>query len=149
MRPLVVWFVLLGSVMATVAQAVDVGVAASKLLLIHKFTDNVVLDEAKFTAKDSAVTKGAGVDPNQISVTFHVEYANQYGKGEWLVPAGTGNGWYVNDATVAKFFDPDAGDYLHDIRKTKVRPGAGIDFLAWRLLQLDPYDAGDPLGSVY
>jgi hypothetical protein len=135
--------------MATPGLAADIPIAASKLSLIARYKHYVVLDEIQFVARDPAVMKGSGVDPNQIGVTFDVEYGKWHGKGQWIVP--NGSLWSANDATRALFFDLDAGEFNHQVRKTVIKPGRSLKLIAWSFdfQQIRPDVVGPPNGPVY
>jgi hypothetical protein len=138
---------------ATVAHAADIPVAASKLSIIAKFQDFVPRDSIVFVATDPGVTKGAGVDPEAISVRFHVEYGKYYGKGVWPVAAGTVNGWLANDEMVAKYVYPGDPTTSGKVRKLVIKPGKLLKLVARRFgateREIDPENVGDPFGPVY
>src|SRR5690242_2639532 len=112
------WFVL-----AAVAQAADIPVAATKLSLVMKFSQFVERDSVVYVAKDAAVTKGTGTDPEAISADFHVLYGKYYGKGVWSVDAGTLNGWLSNDTAGAKYKFPDDPTTMGSVGKLAIKQG--------------------------
>jgi hypothetical protein len=153
-RRLRAWFTAILGVIGAPALAADIPVAASKLSILQKYSHYTSWDEVQFNASDPAVTKGAGTDPNDISVRFDVEYGKWHGKGEWLAPAGVGYGWLVNDPVRAKFFDPDAGEVGHDMRKVLIRANKSLKLTAWTFGiapwgAIDPSNVGSPNGPVY
>src|SRR5262245_8690717 len=148
------WLVAVWVLLATVARAADIPVAALKLSIVSKFQDFVEDDRITFVAVDPAVTKGAGVDPEAISVRFHVEYGKYYGKGIWPVAAGTVNGWLANDDVKAKYVYPgDEPTTSGAVKKLLIRPGKLLKLNARRLgsteTEINPDDTGNPLGPVY
>jgi len=140
--------------LATVAHAADIPVAAPKLSIIARFQDFVPRESITFVAADPGVTKGAGVDPEAISVRFHVEYGKYYGKGVWPVAAGTANGWVANDEMIAKYVYPgDEPTTIGAVKKLIIRPGKLLKLNARRLgateIEINPHNTGDPFGPVY
>ena len=80
-----------------------------------------------YVARDAGISKGAGLDPTQISADLFVRYGNNAAAGAFNVPAGIYNGtsgWLANKPTVAKFVNRDAptgGDT--DAKVVVVKPG--------------------------
>lgn len=138
---------------AAVAHAADVPVAATKLSIIAKFLDFLPRESIVFVAKDPGVTKGAGVDPEAISVSFHVEYGKYYGKGIWEVAPGTANGWLQNDVALAKYIYPDDPLDAGAVKKLVIKQEKLLKLVAKRLgeteVEIRPSQAGDPFGPVY
>ena len=88
---------------AFTAQAADVGVAPTKLIVVDKFAASGTA-KAVFVAKDAAIAKGSGTDTATISAQLQMSYDNDANapiSGAFNAPSG-GN-WLVNKTTVAKY----------------------------------------------
>lgn len=133
---------------ATVANAVDVPVAPKKLVIVDKL---VASGSAKtvYVAKDATVSKGAGVDPDQIGLQFAVSYAVGSAAGSFLVPMGTASGWVVNKDTVAKFVNKAAPSGPTQVKVAVIKPGKLLKVVAKGLgdVPLDLIGAGAPLAN--
>jgi hypothetical protein len=127
------------------ALGADIPVTPKKLIVVDKLT---TADKAKvvFVAKDSAATKGAGEDVEQISVQFDVAYGNGNAAGAFAVPASSVNGWVVNKSTVAKFVNKDAPGGPTEAKVAVIKPGKLLKIVAKGLgdTDIDIFGAGDP-----
>ena len=103
-----------------------------------------------YVSRDDDITKGAGLDIEQISVDFFVRYGNNAAAGAFNVPAGIYNGtsgWLANKPTVAKFVNraaPVSGDT--DAKVVVVKPGKLAKLVGKSVgdITLDLEGAGDP-----
>ena len=103
-----------------------------------------------YVARDAGISKGAGLDPTQISADLFVRYGNNAAAGAFNVPAGIYNGtsgWLANKPTVAKFVNraaPTAGNT--DAKVVVVKPGKLAKLTGKSLgdVTLDLEGAGDP-----
>jgi hypothetical protein len=82
--------------------AADVPIVARKLLVIDRPGD-VAKSRVSFVAKDPAVTKGTGVDPEDISARLTVAYPGATATGVVSIPSGAANGWSTNTEALAKY----------------------------------------------
>ena len=134
---------------ALVASAANIPVVPKKLVVVDKI---VAAGKAKvaFVVKDPAVTKGAGEDPEQISVQVDLAYGSASAAGAFVVPAGTASGWVVNKATVAKYVNKSAPAGPTEAKVAVIKP-AKLLKLVGKGLGDTPFDvlaAGDPAGPV-
>jgi hypothetical protein len=86
----------------TYAQAANIGVAGTKLIVVDKLTASSSA-KAVFVAKDAGITKGTGTDPLLIDASLDIGYDNGIDapiSGQFLAPSGAE--WLVNKDTVAK-----------------------------------------------
>jgi cysteine-rich repeat protein len=136
---------------AAVAQATNVGVVPTKLIVVDK---TVAASKAKtvYVAKDGAITKGPGENVAQIDVEFDVAYGNEATAGGFVLPAGILNGWLVNKSSVAKYVNKTAPAGPTQAKVAVIKPGK-LFKLVGKGLGDDPIDvfgAGDPNpGSVF
>lgn len=146
-------FVSFGILLAASAQGADIPVAATRLTVVHGYNGFFSRQSVTYSAKDVAITKGAGIDPEQVSVSFRILYGKWYAKGEWPVPAGTANGWLVNDAKRARYVNREAPSGPSDVKKVTIVPGKVLKLVAKGLgpthFDVDPNLVGDPYGPVY
>jgi hypothetical protein len=134
--------------------AADVGVTPRKLVVVDKLT---AATKAKvvFVAKDTAVTKGAGEDVDQISVQFDVAYGNGSAAGAFTLPAGASvdksPGWVVNKDRVAKYVNKLAPGGPTEAKVAVIKPGKVLKLVGKGLgdTDFDVLGAGDPGGPVY
>jgi hypothetical protein len=130
--------------------AADVPVAARKLIVVDRVA---AVGKAKvvFVAKDAAVTKGAGLDPEQIGVQVTVAYASGAATGVVTIPAGIANGWRSNKATVAKYVNKAAPAGPTHAKVAVLKPGKRVKEVGTGLggTPLDVLGAGDPAGPVF
>lgn len=134
-----------GLLVAGAAGAADIPVTPTKLIVIDKLS---AATKAKtvFVAKDPAATKGAGLDPELISVQFDAKYSNGSAAGAFTIPAGTANGWVANKATVAKFVNKSAPAGPTEAKVTVIKPSKILKLVGKGLgdVPLDILGAGDP-----
>jgi hypothetical protein len=102
-----------------------------------------------YVARDQGITKGTGLDPEQISVQFDLQYGNGATAGSFSVPAGASDGtsgWLANKPTVAKFVNRAAPGGPTDARIVVVKPGTLIKLVGRSLgdTALDLTGAADP-----
>lgn len=123
---------LFGAVLTTDTTA-QTGIPAVKLTVIDKPSSGA---KVVFTAKDTAVGKGAGTNTATVSATFRFRYDNGIDlptEGEFVAPQGSTN-WLANSSTVAKYRNamaPEGGG----IKLTQLKPG--------KLLSLAGRNLGD------
>lgn len=88
---------------ASSAKAADYSITGFKLIAVD---ETVAPGRAKavFTARDPAITKGAGMDPAQIEAVLNIAYDSASGRFD--MPAG--NGWLVNQDLIAKYVNKEA-----------------------------------------
>jgi cysteine-rich repeat protein len=129
-----------------------VGVSAKKLIVIDKLAA-ASKAKAVYVAKDPAVTKGAGLDPADISVTFDVTYDGE--TGHFAIPAGVSNGtegWVANKEKVAKYVNKSAPGGSTTAKVAVIKPAKLLKLVAKERGDADKLDilgAGAPAGSVF
>jgi hypothetical protein len=140
----------LAAVAATAVLAVDVPVASRRLIVVDRVAA-VGKAQVVFVAKDAAVTKGAGVDPEQISAELTIAYGNGATAGAFTVPPGTANGWRTNAEGVAKYVNTAAPGGPTHARVVLIRPGKRAKVVARGPgdSPLGVQAAGDPAGPVF
>jgi hypothetical protein len=131
------------------ASAADVPVAARKLVVIDRpsvATGSRVI----FVAKDPAVSKGTGTNPDDIGATITLAYPGGSPTGVVSIPAGTANGWRVNTAVVARYANKSAPGGPAHARAAVIVPGKRLALTAKALglPSLDVFGAGPPAGAV-
>jgi len=133
----------------TTAMAVDVEIVPRKLVVVDRLA---TVGKAKivFVAKDGAVTKGAGLDPDQIGVVLTIAYGNGGTTGVLTIPAGTANGWVSNKPAVAKYVNHAAPAGPTDAKVAVIKPARLLKLVGKGLggTPLDILGAGDPAGPV-
>ena len=130
----------------------ETGVVARKLVVLDRlaFAGNA---KVVYVAKDAAVTKNNGQDPDGIGVEFRISYDGEDGRFD--VPTGAfggDTGWKVNKEAVAKFVNRAAPAGPTLARTVLVKPGKLIKLVAKGLGDGDPLDIvtqGSPSGSVF
>jgi len=134
----------------TSARAVNIGVAATKLVVLDHSAQSGRA-KLKYTAIDPNVTKGSAEDLEQISVRFEVRYAEGAPAGAFTIPAGTSNGWRANTDRVATYANRLAPGGPSGVRRVVIKSGSGIKLAAQSLgdFPLDITTAGAPSGSVF
>lgn len=129
-----------------------VGVTAKQLIVIDKLA-KASRAKAVYVAKDPGVTKGAGLDPADIGVTFDVSYDGE--TGHFTIPAGVSNGtegWVANKATVAKYVNKSAPGGSTAAKVAVIKPAKLLKLVAKERGDADKLDilaAGPPAGSVF
>jgi hypothetical protein len=136
---------------AAMARAADVGIVPKKLVVVDKRAASGT-SKVVFVARDPAITKGAGLDPADISARLVVDYGAAAGQLD--VPPGASDGtagWLKNDATRAKFVNRDAPLGPTEAGVALVKPGKVLTLKAKGLGApvLDVAAAGAPAGSVF
>ena len=139
---------------ATVAQAANIGVIPTKYIVVDKLSA-AGKAKAVYVSKDqgAGITKGAGEDVNDISVTFDVVYDAE--TANYTLASGESNGtegWLVNKATVAKFVNKDAPAGGTTAKVAVIKPGKLLKLVGKERGDADPLDifaAGAPSGSVF
>jgi hypothetical protein len=146
----VMGIVILAAATATRGTAADVPVVPRKLIVVDRVAA-VGTAKVVFVAKDAGVAKGAGLDPEQISVHFTVAYGNGGATGALAIPAGTANGWRSNKATVAKYVNKAAPAGPTQAKVAVVKPAKLIKLVGKGLGDppLNVSAAGDPAGAVF
>lgn len=142
------WLVL-GLVLCTSASALDVPISARKLVVVDRLA-TVGSAKVVYVAKDAAITKGAGLDPEAIDAALTVAYASGGAIGVVAIPAGAANGWRSNATSVAKYANPAAPSGPSDAKVAVVKPGRVLKLVARGLGSpaLDVVAGGDPAGAV-
>lgn len=141
---------------AGTAGAADVGVEATKLVVVDKLA---TASKAKtvFVSKDDtgAITKGSGTDPDAISAAFAVDYDGTGGPtaGSFAVPAGAlagDAGWKANKETVASYVNKAAPGGPTGAKVAVIKPAKLLKLVGKSLgdVPLDLLGAGAPVGSV-
>lgn len=132
----------------TLAHALDVPVASKKLVILDRLASSGTA-KTVYVVKDAAVTKGTGVDPDTIGVTFEVSYSVGSATGAFTVPTGAANGWAVNTMAVAKYVNRQAPSGPTQVKATVLKPGKLLKLVAKGLgdVPLDLVGAGAPVTS--
>jgi predicted esterase len=130
MLPCVIAAALIGAA----AQAADVGVVPTKLIVVDKLS-SAGKAKAVFVSKDSAagISKGSGTDIAQISVQFDAAYVGTSVAGAFALPAGASDGtsgWLVNKAAVAKFVNKAAPNGTTQAKVGVIKPGKLLKLVA-------------------
>jgi hypothetical protein len=137
------------STTSTTVATVGIPVNAAKLIVIDRMA---FAGSAKvvFVAKDevAGITKGAGLDPGQISVAFDLSYDNGATAGAFALPAGESvgtSGWLVRP-TVAKFVNRIAPSGTTSAKIGIIKPGKLLKLVGKSLgdTPIDVLGAGDP-----
>jgi len=131
-----------------------IGVAPTKLIVLDK--PSASKQKLVYVAKDqvAGITKGAGTDPDQISVRFDVRYDDDAAAGTIELPAGALNGvdgWKVNNAKAAKYVNKVAPSGPTSAKVGVIKPNKLLK-LSSKGLGVPPFDivgAGAPSGSVF
>ncbi|HYB98598.1 MAG TPA: hypothetical protein VEC57_05630 [Candidatus Limnocylindrales bacterium] len=131
---------------APIVEAADIPVRAKKLVVLDKRATSGTA-AVLFKAKDRSITKGSATNPAGIGVRLVIDYTAAAGQLE--VPPGA-TGWRVNDATVAKFLNPQAPLAPTQTSLAIVKPGRLLTLKAKGLGErmLDLIGAGAPADSV-
>lgn len=113
------------------AHATDVGVAAKKLAVVDGGTSGK--DKVSFVATGTGVAKGGAADVGGISGGLAISRGAV--RGGFSIPAGGlgpgGEGWRQNDASLARYQNPDAGTGVPTgARSVLVRPGKLVKLTA-------------------
>lgn len=130
----------------------EAGVAAWKLIVLDRLAFGGTA-KTVYVAKDMAVTKNNGQDPNGIGVEFRISYDGEVGRFEIPLGAFDGNaGWKLNKKTVAKFANRDAPAGPTVVKTAVIKPGTTLKLVAKGLGDGDPLDIlaqGSPSGSIF
>ena len=121
---------------------------AVKLIIVYH-APPVNTAKVVYVARDQGITKGVGLDPEQIAVQFDLQYGNGATAGSFNIPAGASDGtsgWLATKPTVAKFVNRTAPSGPTDARVVVVKPGTLIKVVGRSLgdTPLDLLGAGDP-----
>jgi hypothetical protein len=138
------------ALLAGTAGAANIAVVPTKLIVVDKL---VAANKAKtvFVAKNAAVTKGAGLDVEQISVQLDVTFGVGSAVGVFTIPAGSASGWLANNASVAKYVNRAAPAGPTETKVAVIKPGKLLKLVGKGLgdTELDILGAGNASGPVY
>jgi hypothetical protein len=141
---------LLGVGWAAGAAAIDVGVAADRLVVVDKLAVNAKA-KAVFVSHDGAIDKGTGTATDQIAVRLDLRAGAT--TGAFVVPAGDYDGtvgWQANDEGAAKYANRLAPAGPTEVAGVAVKPGRLLRLVARGLgdVALDLLGMGPPVGPV-
>jgi hypothetical protein len=148
MRILVACLLCLGC--AAGAAAMDVGVAADRLVVVDKLAVNAKA-KTVFVSHDGAIDKGTGTATDQIAVRLDLRAGAT--TGAFVVPAGAYDGtlgWQANDEAAAKYANRLAPAGPTEVAAVAVKPGRLLRLVARGLgeLAFDLLETGPPVGPV-
>jgi hypothetical protein len=153
LRILVAATICLAALHAT-AFAADIPVPGKRLVVLDRGNAK---DRVVFVLRDdtAGITKGAGMDVNDISAILHISYGASGTGAIFRVPFGAFDGtegWRANGAKRARFVNQTSPAGSTTAAHTAIRPDKSIRFDAKALgddVVLDIFDAGPPVGSVF
>ena len=129
------------------ASAVDLPIAARKLIVVDR-PDAVARSRVIFVAKDSAISKATGTDPEDISVQLTVAYDGA--TGVLSIPPGSANGWRSNTASLGRYVNPAAPAGPTHAKLALIRPGTLLKLIGKGPgeVPLNAFTEGPPVGPV-